>query len=170
MTKSSIAVLAIVFLALVAITFFWANRPRKVVIIAELPASFPEESFSHASFEELLLTYVDTDGRVDYARWHQYPASVQMLESYLAASEFVNDPDNVDVDHDDQVVHLSRIFKWYKSDFVSDVRPGGKPVENGLLSYVSRYAAGDLSNDVARARGYRIVFREYDWNLNSLTN
>jgi len=293
MTKSSIAVLAIVFLALVAITFFWANRPRKVVIIAELPASFPEESFSHASFEELLLTYVDTDGRVDYARWHQYPASVQMLESYLAAvatfspdnaphrfpdrrdelaywmygynayviqavldrwpldsvtdvkapleavtglgffyqlrfsfggeffslmgvennkirkqfkdprihfvlncasescpvarsglpagedleellelaaSEFVNDPDNVDVDHDDQVVHLSRIFKWYKSDFVSDVRLGGKPVENGLLSYVSRYAAGDLSNDVARARGYRIVFREYDWNLNSLTN
>jgi hypothetical protein len=85
MSKSSIAVIAILFLTLLAVTFFWANRPRRVVINAELPASFPEESFSHASFEELLLTYVDVDGRVDYARWHQFRASVQMLESYLAA-------------------------------------------------------------------------------------
>jgi hypothetical protein len=261
-----------------------------VVIDAELPANFPAEGFSHSSFEELLQTYVDADGRMDYARWHQNPASVQMLETYLAAvskfspdnalyrfpdrsdelaywmygynayvikavldrwpldsvtdvkapleavtglgffyqlrfsfggeffsllsvennkirkqfkdprihfvlncasescpvarpglpvgedlerllglaaSEFINDPQNVDVDHDEQVVHLSRIFKWYKSDFVSDVRPGGKPIENGLLSYVSQYAVGDLSNDVARAGDYSIVFRNYDWDLNS---
>ena len=290
MSKSSIAIIGILFLTLLAVTFFWANRPRRVVINAEMPASFPEESFSHASFEELLLTYVDVDGRVDYARWHQFAASVQMLESYLAAvtkfspdnapnrfpgrsdelaywmygynayviksvldrwplnsvtdvkapleavtglgffyqlrfsfggeffsllrvetnkirkqfkdprihfvlncasescpvarpglpvgeeleqllelaaSDFINDPENLDVDHDDQVVHLSRIFKWYKSDFVNDVRLGGKPIENGLLSYVSKYAVGDLSNDVARAGDYRIVFRDYDWALNS---
>jgi hypothetical protein len=290
MSKSSISILVVVFLALIALTFFWANRPRKVVIDAELPASFPEQGFSHASFEDLLQTYVDADGRVDYERWHQYPVSVQILESYLAAvtqfspdnapdrfpgrndelaywiygynayviksvldrwpldsvtdvkapleavtglgffyqlrfsfggeffsllgvetnkirkqfkdprihfilncasescpvarpglavgdefeqllelaaSDFINDPANVEVNHADQVVHLSRIFKWYKNDFVDDVRLGGKPVENGLLTYVSQYAVGDLSGDVARAGDYDIVFRDYNWDVNS---
>jgi len=290
MSKSSIAVLAIGVLALVALVFFWANRPRKVIIDASLPASFPVQGFSHAGFEHLLETYVDADGRVDYERWHQNPISVLMLESYLAAvstfspdntphrfpnrsdelaywmygynayvirsvldrwpinsvtdvkapleavtglgffyqlrfsfggeffsllgvetnkirkqfkdprihfvlncasescpvarpglpvgddleqllelaaGDFINSPENVTVDHDSNVVYLSRIFKWYKSDFVDDVRLGGKPVENGLLSYVSQYAAGDLSNDIAEARRYDIVFRDYNWDLNS---
>jgi len=89
----------------------------------------------------------------------------QLLE--LAANEFINDPENVEVDHDDHIVHLSRIFKWYKSDFVNDVRLGSKPVERGLLSYVARYATGELSDDVAKAGAYDIVFRDYDWGLNS---
>ena len=290
MSKSSIAVLAIGALALVALVFFWANRPRKVIIDAKLPASFPVQGFSHASFKHLLETYVDADGRVDYEHWHQNSISVLMLESYLAAvstfspdnaphrfpdrsdelaywmygynayvirsvldrwpinsvtdvkapleavtglgffyqlrfsfggeffsllgvetnkirkqfkdprihfvlncasescpvarpelpagddleqllelaaGDFINSPENVTVDHDSNVVYLSRIFKWYKSDFVDGVRLGGKPVENGLLSYVSQYAAGDLSNDIAEARRYDIVFRDYNWDLNS---
>jgi hypothetical protein len=290
MSKSSITVLAILVLALVALVFFWANRPRKVIIDADLPASFPVQAFSHTSFEHLLETYVDADGRVDYERWHQNPISVLMLESYLAAvstfspdnaphrfpdrsdelaywmygynayvirsvlarwpiksvtdvkapleavtglgffyqlrfsfggeffsllgvetnkirkqfkdprihfvlncasescpvarpglpvgedldqllelaaGDFINSPENVTVDHDSNVVYLSRIFKWYKSDFVDHVRLGGKPVENGLLSYVSQYAVGDLSKDIAEARRYEIVFRDYDWDLNS---
>jgi hypothetical protein len=290
MSKSSIAVLVILVLALVALVFFWANRPRKLIIDADLPASFPVQAFSHTSFEHLLETYVDADGRVDYERWHQNPTSVLMLESYLAAvstfspdnaphrfpdrsdelaywmygynayvirsvlhrwpiksvtdvkapleavtglgffyqlrfsfggeffsllgvetnkirkqfkdprihfvlncasescpvarpglgvgedldqllelaaGDFINSPENVTVDHDSNVVYLSRIFKWYKSDFVDHVRLGGKPVENGLLSYISQYAVGDLSSDIAEARRYEIVFRDYDWDLNS---
>jgi hypothetical protein len=85
----------------------------------------------------------------------------------LAAGDFINSKENVAVDHDGRIVHLSRIFKWYKSDFVDDVRLGGKPVENGLLSYISQYAVGDLSNDIAEALDYNIVFRDYDWDLNS---
>jgi hypothetical protein len=290
MTKSSIAILAVLFLALLAITFFWANRPRRVVIDAVLPASFPAESFSHTSFEDLLQTYVAADGRVDYERWHRFPESVRQLNSYLAAvsrfspdnapdrfhgrndelaywlygynayviksvldhwplgsvtdvkaplevvkgmgffyqlrysfggeflsllsvennkirkqykdprihfvlncasescpvarpglpigndldellslaaSDFINEPNNVEIDHDDKVVHLSKIFKWYKDDFVNDVRLGGKPIENGLLTYVGKYAVGDLADDVAKARDYNITFRDYDWSLNS---
>jgi len=290
MSKSSIAVLAILVLALVALVFFWANRPRRVIIDADLPASFPAQGFSHASFEGLLETYVDADGRVDYERWHQNPTSIQSLESYLAAvaafspenashrfpdrndelaywmygynayvirsvlnrwplesvtdvkapleavkglgffyqlrfsfggeffsllgvetnkirkqfkdprihfvlncasescpvarpglpvgedldqllelaaGDFINNPENVAVDRDGQIVYLSRIFKWYKSDFVDDVRLGGKPVENGLLSYVSQYAVGDLLNDIAEAKDYDIEFRDYNWDLNS---
>ena len=93
MTKSSIAILAVLLLALLAMTFFWANRPRRVVIDAVLPASFPAESFSHTSFEELLQTYVAADGRVDYERWHSSVESVARLESYLAAVSLYS-PDN----------------------------------------------------------------------------
>ena len=292
MTKSSIAILIVLLLVLLATTFFWVNRPRKVVIDAELPSSFPVQSFSHTSFEELLQTYVDADGRVDYARWQQAPNAVRQLDSYLAAvtrfspenapqrfqgrndtlaywmygynayvirsvldhwplesvtdvkapleavkglgffyqlrfsfggeflsllsvetdkirkqykdprihfvlncasescpvarpglpigddleqllstaaSDFINDPDNVAVNHDDEVVYLSKIFKWYKEDFVNDVLLGGKPVENGLLSYVTKYAVGDLADDVSKASAYKIRFRDYDWDLNSTT-
>jgi hypothetical protein len=85
----------------------------------------------------------------------------------LAASDFINEPNNVEIDHDDKIVHLSKIFKWYKDDFVNDVRLGGKPIKNGLLTYVGKYAVGDLADDVAKAGDYNITFRDYDWSLNS---
>jgi hypothetical protein len=85
----------------------------------------------------------------------------------LAASDFINDPNNVEIDYDDKVVQLSKIFKWYKDDFVNYVRLGGKPIESGLLTYVGKYAVGDLADDVGRASDYTIEFRDYDWNLNS---
>jgi hypothetical protein len=293
MSKSSIAIIVILSLTVLATTFFWANRPRRVNIEAELPTNFPASGFSHANFEELLQAYVDIDGRVDYGHWSENPDAVLKLESYLAAvakyspdnapnrfpgrndelaywmygynayviksvldhwplqsvtdvkapleavtglgffyqlrfsfggeffsllaletrkirkqfqdprihfvlncasescpvarpglpvgdeldillteaaSDFINDPENVDVDHNEGVVHLSRIFKWYKDDFVNDVRLGGKPVANELLTYVSRYATGDLAADIAKSSDYDVVYREYDWGLNSLTD
>jgi hypothetical protein len=85
MSKTSITIWIVLLLAVLAATFFWLNRPRKVIIDAAPPADFPQQSFSHDSFEELLQTYVTADGRVDYDRWYQFPASIQRLEAYLAA-------------------------------------------------------------------------------------
>ena len=86
---------------------------------------------------------------------------------YQATIEFINDPENVAIDHDNRVIHLSTIFKWYEDDFVNDVRLQGKLVSNGLVAYISRYALDDLSVDVAKASDYKIQFRDYDWGLNS---
>lgn len=290
MTKSSIAIAVILFLAILATTFFWVNRPRKVIVDAEIPLNFPAQGFSHDSFEELLQNYVSTDGRVDYERWQQFPASVQQLNSYLAAvsqfspditperfssrnnelaywmygynayviksvldhwpiesvtdvkapleakaglgffyqlrysfggeflsllsvennkirkqyqdprihfflncaSEscpvarpnlpvgedldqllaqatigFINDTENVAVDHEKQVIYLSTIFKWYEDDFVNHVRLDGKLTGNGLIAYVSQYASDDLADSLTQASDYEVQFREYDWGLNS---
>ncbi len=84
-----------------------------------------------------------------------------------ATGEFINDPNNVDVDHENQVLHLSSIFKWYESDFVSAIRLLGTPVENELVTYVKQYASGDLADDIALADDYQIQYRDYDWSLNS---
>ncbi|NQV86082.1 MAG: DUF547 domain-containing protein [Woeseiaceae bacterium] len=290
MTKTSIALWLVLLLAVIAMAFFWANRPRRLIVEAALPANFPEQSFSHDSFEELLNAYVTPDGRVDYARWRAHPASVAQLDSYLAAisgfspdtaptrfsgrndelaywmygynayvikavldhwpiasvtdvkapleavkglgffyqlrfsfggeflsllrvendrvrkqfkdprihfilncasascpvarpglaigdeldrslslaaSEFINDPANVTVDHDNNVIYLSKIFKWYENDFVNDVRLDGKPVGNALLVYIAQYALGNLADDLAKSSDYEIQYRDYDWHINS---
>lgn len=290
MTKTSIALWVVLLLAVIAMAFFWANRPRRVIIDAALPADFPKQGFSHDSFEELLNAYVTPDGQVDYARWREHPESVAQLDSYLAAvsnfspdtaparfsgrndelaywmygynayvikavldhwpissvtdvkapleavrglgffyqlrfsfggeflsllsvendkvrkqfrdprihfilncasescpvarpglsigdeldrslslaaGEFINDPANVAVDHDNRVIYLSKIFKWYEDDFVNDVRLNGKPVGNGLLVYIAKYALATLADDLARSKDYEIQYRDYDWHINS---
>lgn len=280
----------VLILAAVVAAFFWLNRPRRIIIDAPLPADFPEQGFSHETFEELLRIYVTTDGKVNYDRWQLLSQSVQQLDSYLAAVskyspnnaphrfpnrndelaywiygynayviksvlvnwplksvtdvkapieavkglgffyqlrfsfggeymsllkvendeiraqykdarihfvlncasescpiarpelptgddlekmlanaaiEFINDPANVEVDHDDEIVYLSTIFKWYKEDFIHDLRLSGEAASSGLTAYVAAYATGKLSKDLASAGNYSIEFRDYDWALNN---
>jgi hypothetical protein len=290
MTKTTIVIWAVLILAALAAAFFWANRPRRIIIDAALPASFPEQGFSHDSFEVLLQSYVSDDGRVDYDHWQQSSAARQQLESYLAAVsqfspkatperfssrndelaywmygynayvirsvldhwplesvtdvkapveavkglgffyqqrfsfggefmslldaenkeirkkyqdprihfflncasescpvarpglpigddldqllaqaaiDFINDRENVAVDHDNKLIQLSTIFKWYENDFVNHVRLDGELVGNGLIAYVSRYASDELAASLTRAGDYEVRFREYDWDLNA---
>ena len=289
MTKTSIALWFLLVFAAVVATFFWANRPRRVIIDAPISAGFPEQGFSHKAFEALLREYVTPAGHVDYGRWHANGASVGQLDVYLAAvsrfspenaahrfpdrndelaywmygynayvikavldrwplssvtdvkapieavkgmgffyqlrfsfggeflsllavennkiraryrdarihfvlncasescpvarpelptgdeleelmtraaEEFIDDPDNVSVDHARQTVFLSSIFKWYKKDFINDLRAKGRPAERGLIDYVAGLATGPLQADLNRADGYDIEFRDYDWSLN----
>ncbi len=56
----------------------------------------------------------------------------------------------------DGKLHLSKIFKWYKSDF------GGDPA-----AYVLRYAEGNLETDLgALGKDPKVVYRDYNWSLN----
>ncbi|MDH3577819.1 MAG: DUF547 domain-containing protein [Gammaproteobacteria bacterium] len=83
-----------------------------------------------------------------------------------AAGDFVNDLNNVSVDHESQIVFLSSIFKWYKKDFINDLRAKGLPAGRGLVDYVATLATGTLKSDLERAQDYTIEFRDYDWGLN----
>jgi hypothetical protein len=83
----------VLVLAVLVGGLFWANRPQLVLIHASPPANFPTDSFSHEVFEELLHTFVDSNGHVDYERWHSSAESVAQLESYLAAVSLFS-PDN----------------------------------------------------------------------------
>ncbi len=91
------------------------------------------------------------------------------LETLLAEAtvDFINDATNVSVDHEEETVYLSTIFKWYENDFTHALRIDGKPAEHGLLAYVSQYAASSLTADIAQAGDYEIEFRDYDWDINS---
>ena len=84
----------------------------------------------------------------------------------LAAAEFVSDPKNVFIDHENKQVILSSIFKWFRKDFINDLTRRGRPSERGLVDYVASVAPDSMRTGLDAAEGYDIVFRDYDWSLN----
>jgi hypothetical protein len=61
------------------------NRPQLITIHAGIPDKFPDNGFSHLTFENLLKKYVDSDGLVDYEQWHRSSSDRNELDRYLAA-------------------------------------------------------------------------------------
>ena len=78
-------------------------------------------------------------------------------------TEFVSSEQNVRVDRTSRTVFLSKIFDWYREDFLADERKAGntKPT---LIDYVNRFR-GDLP---AVPTDYSIRFLDYDKQLNRL--
>jgi hypothetical protein len=280
----------VLVLALLLTTVLVLNRPRLLAIDASLLADFPADRFSHEVFEQLLQTYVDGAGNVDYERWHRNEADLQRLDSYLAAVtlfcpestpgrfksrqdelaywlyaynayvirailehwplqsvtnvkapvelvrglgffyqlrfvfggiayslyavendiirpsyrdarvhfvlncasgscpvlrpelpagdalepfleqaaiDFVSDKRNVSIDQDKKQVVLSAIFKWFKGDFINNLRRRGLPSDRGLVDYVASVAPAGLRDDLNGASEFEIVFNEYDWTVNN---
>ncbi len=265
------------------------NRPLLNTIDAALPQNFPGDGFSHEVFEQLLQTYVDDAGHVDYESWRNASDSMKALNSYLAAVaryspenspdrfksqhaslaywlyaynasviksildrwpmesvtdmkapiefvkgfgffyrqrfvfgekayslyaiendkirdtyrdarihfvlncgsvscpvlrpelptgdelepflqraaiDFVGEHRNVHIDHANRQIVLSDIFKWFKKDFINDLRHQGLPSKRGLTDYIASMAPEPLRTEIERSAEYKIVFHEYDWSIN----
>jgi len=268
---------------LLVVAVLLLNRPRLVTIDAAIPENFPADRFSHDVLEQLLQTYVDGAGDVDYERWQQNTPDLQRLESYLAAvsryspestpARFETKQDelaywlyaynayviksildrwplasvtnvkapieivkglgffyqlrfifggeeyslyavendiirasyrdarihfvlncgsescpvlrpelpsgtelesylqqaarrNVSIDHDKKEIVLSTIFKWFRKDFINDLRRRGLSSDRGLIDYVASVAPEPLNGELAMAANYTIVFSDYDWAVN----
>ncbi len=65
---------------------------------------------------------------------------------------FINNTTNVRIDHDEKVIYLSKIFKWFAKDF------------NNVLLFVSKYLSNEESYDIIKE--YQIKYFDYDWSLN----
>ena len=291
--KAFVLTLLMVFSAIVlfVLAWYWNTRPTLVEIHADIPDGFPAQGFSHTVFEDLLKTYVDDRGQVDYEAWRESAKDTGRLESYLAAvaahspdsaperfgtdgdrlaywlhaynafvikavldrwplgsvtdikapvelvkglgffytlrfiaggetyslyaiekdkvlepfkdprvhfvlncasgscpilrpelpdgdelepflraseKRFINEERNVRIDHAKQTVALSAIFKWYRDDFINDLRRRGLPSERGVLDYITHAAGAELRAELESARGYEIRFDDYDWSLNKI--
>jgi hypothetical protein len=90
------------------------------------------------------------------------------LEAYLdnAAREFLSDPRNVQIDHAQQTLRLSQIFKWYQADFLNDLRLRGRPVQHGIVDYLIDAAPEAAKAELRKAVAYRIAYLPYDWQIN----
>ncbi len=284
-----IGITVVLILAALLAGILVLNRPRLVTVDAEIPGNFPTDRFSHEVFEDLLQSYVDDAGDVDYGRWQQNEADLQSLHSYLAAVsrfspestperfvkrseelaywlyaynayvimsildrwpldsvtnvkapleivkglgffyqlrflfggeayslyavendiiraryrdarihfvlncgsescpvlrpelpvgeelepflqqsavDFVCDKKNVSIDHGKKEIILSAIFKWFRKDFINDLRRRGLPSDRGLIDYIGSVAPAPLKGELAGADGYEIVFTDYDWAVN----
>ena len=94
--------------------------------------------------------------------------SGEALEQLLADAtiDFIDDPANVRVDHENRKVFVSTIFKWYKKDFVNEVRRRGLPSDHGVLDYILLVAPAGLKAELDSATNYDIEYADYDWALN----
>ena len=78
-----------------------------------------------------------------------------------AMTEFVSNEQNVRIDEADRTVFLSKIFDWYREDFLADEREAGN-AKPSLIDYVNRFR-GDATPIPA---DYAVRFLEYDKRLN----
>ncbi|MCG8472118.1 MAG: DUF547 domain-containing protein [Desulfobacterales bacterium] len=83
----------------------------------------------------------------------------QTLDAQLdkATIDFINGPGNTFLK--EGKLYVSRIFKWYKSDF------------KGTRGYIQQYARGDLAKAFYEKSGpLKVVFMAYDWSLNDIAH
>jgi hypothetical protein len=90
-------------------------------------------------------------------RSEAYRASEVDAQLDSAAREFVRDPRRNRVDPEKGTAEVSRIFKWFRSDFERDGRTLGE--------YIAQYAE-PAAAEVLRKKGRRPGFLGYDWSLN----
>jgi len=102
---------------------------------------------------------------IDCPRLPQKPFDPGNLEADLDAAmqEFVGSTNHVRLDEASGVVYLSKIFDWFRDDFLDDEREAGTEKPN-LIDYVNRFRA----DAPPIPRDYAVRFLEYDKRLNRL--
>jgi hypothetical protein len=75
----------------------------------------------------------------------------QQLEG--VATAFINDPQYNRLDNN--VLYVSKIFKWFAADFGNDI-----------VGFVKRYADGPMKTELEKHATLKLKYLEYDWSLN----
>ncbi len=80
---------------------------------------------------------------------------------------FLTEDRNFRIDHEEKVIYLSSIFKWYEKDFVDWYGKKYPEGQASLLSYIELYLEPEKAEELKTVGdSYKIDFIPYDWNLN----
>ena len=85
--------------------------------------------------------------------------SAEDIEERLetATFNFIQDPENIRLDRAKRRVYLSKIFKWYKTDFNEGY--------DGVADFLSDYLPAE-DTDFVLAEDVKFHYLDYDWTLN----
>ena len=127
-----------------------------------------ENDIIRASYRDARIHFVLNCGSESCPVLRPELPSGSELELYLqqAAVDFVSDRRNVSIDHDKKEIALSAIFKWFRKDFINDLRRRGLSSDRGLIDYVASVAPASLRDELNQTNDYEIVFSNYDWAVN----
>ena len=95
--------------------------------------------------------------------------SGQSLDQQLdnEARFFLTEERNFRIDHDEKVIYLSSIFKWYETDFTTWYTTNFPGRTSNLLSYIELYLTPETLEELKRVGNrYSLRFIPYDWGLN----
>jgi hypothetical protein len=89
------------------------------------------------------------------------------LDPFFAdrARAFVENPAHVRIDTAGRRVTLSKIFEWYRDEFIDDLRRRGRPSSRGLIDYLVDVGGAPMRERLAGE--WTVEFASYDWGLNS---
>ena len=65
------------------------------------------------------------------------------------------------LDYQTQILHVSKIFKWFREDFGGD--------GDQIFEHIRRYAADELKEKIPASGRIKVKY-EYDWSLNDLAS
>ena len=83
------------------------------------------------------------------------------------ARKFIGEARNFRIDHEQQAIFLSEIFKWYERDFTEWYQDRFPHREATLLAYVALYLPPEQAARMeTHASDYEIRFTPYNWRLN----
>jgi hypothetical protein len=129
-----------------------------------------ENKILRAQFKDARIHFAINCGSSSCALLPRDAFDTEKLEAQLesASVHFVNDGKNVSVDDAKKEVVLSKLFEWYADDFIAFAKQRARLKEAGVVDFVLLYATEPLSAHLeeAKAKGYRVVFSDYDWNVN----
>lgn len=93
----------------------------------------------------------------------KFTSSALEEELRIVASAFAEQDENILVDEETNVLHVTQIIKWYRSDF--ETTKGQLP--ETLVNYLRGEKKEKLDRMIKSKRPIKIKFNEYDWNTDA---
>jgi hypothetical protein len=84
-------------------------------------------------------------------------------ELTIVAASFCEDSSNVQIDAQKREIHVSKIFDWYRQDFVDSTNKLPKK----LCEYMRGIKQQTLERMLDSGKPVKVFFQEYDWSTNA---
>jgi hypothetical protein len=138
-------------------TLFSSPWKRKIAKIDGRPLTLDqiEHDILRPEFQDARVHFAINCAALSCPPLRSEPYEADRLDNQLnaATTAFINRTDRTYLKGD--ALHVSRIFKWFNEDFKPDV-----------VSFVRRYAEGELKRRLDGLATVKVSYLEYDWSLN----
>ena len=133
---------------------FW--KKRFIIGGQKLSLNDIEHGILRKKFKDPRIHFAINCASISCPPLHNNIYKAKNLDTLLEekAFSFINDTNNVKINHKQETIHVSKIFKWFKNDFIHS----SKSIQN----YIYKYKA---SKD-KRILRYRVRFLNYSWESN----
>lgn len=128
-----------------------------------------ENQVIRARFDDPRIHFALNCASLGCPRLPRQPFSGDRLDRQLEreARRFLAEKRNFFIDHNEETIRLSSIFKWYEEDFTRHYRSRFPEREASLLNAIDPYLSAEKSAALQKVAGrYSVHFEPYDWRLN----
>ena len=143
-----------------------------LVVRQEMTLDHIEHEILRTEFKEPRIHMAIVCASKGCAKLANEPYTGDRLEEQLVQYTrlFVNNPEKIRIDKQNNTVYLSKYFQWFGEDFVpvygtDEQFISFNEIERAALNFISRYVSEEDQQYLAET-GYSIKYLGYDWSLN----